>query len=122
MDNKQLMEETLAEAYQYSRKLSDACNTINDCFQGGREQEAGALFHQFLDGLGWISEAFHLTHPLQIEKGIDIDLKKLPEVLRPLEEAWQNQDYGLVGDVLVYEIQPMIEGWNVELYKIDSLG
>lgn len=122
MDDRQLMQETLQEIQGYGGKLVSACSTINSHFQQGRKQEGIELLHQFIEGVGWVSGALYLTKPLQSERSISIDLSQLPKVLDPLVTALQNKDYGLIGDILLYEFQPMLGRWSQELEQKLTIG
>jgi hypothetical protein len=113
----QLMNQALNEAQIYGEELMDTCSTISGHFQFGRNNEGIEMLRSFLDGIGCISQAIHLTQPVHQEKGLKIDLSELPDVLEPLVEALENQDYGLVGDILTYEVAPILEKWSSELEK-----
>jgi len=116
-NDKQLMIRALSEARVFGEELKAACATISGHFQVGRNDQGAELLKGFLEGIGCISQAIHLTQPIQEEKGLKIELSELPDVLGPLVDALENQDFGLVGDILTYEVAPVLDRWSVELEK-----
>ena len=113
----QLMTQALNEAHVYGEELRTACSTISGHFQFGRQDQGIELLRGLLEGIGCISQAIHLTQPIHGVKGLDIDLTELSDVLGPLVEALENEDYGLVGDILKYEVVPVLDKWSMELKK-----
>jgi hypothetical protein len=75
------------------------------------------MLTELLEGIGWISQALHLTYPVQIEKKLAINLSELPKTLNPLVTALGNKDYGLIGDILIFEVQPLLTKWSEELRR-----
>jgi hypothetical protein len=120
MEQQALMRETLEEAYLYCGKLASACGLMSEYFQSGQTEEGIHLFSQFTKGLEWMLEALKLTGPMREQLEIAIDMENVPKVLQPLEEAWENRDFGLISDVLTYEIQPLFEEWRLQLAKITN--
>jgi hypothetical protein len=116
-DNNQLMSQAISEAYAYGEELRQACSTIGDHFQLGRREEGIHLLQGFLEGIGCISQAIHLTRPIHEEKGLEFELTELQEILAPLVEALEDQDFSLVGDILAYEVEPVLGRWTAELRK-----
>jgi len=114
-EQQELMEQALRETCQYSHQLSEACTKISSDFRGGREDEGLKTLSQFLQGVGWMSQALHLTYPAQQEKKLSIDLAELPRSLDPLVTALGDKDYGLISDILTFEIQPLLKRWTTEL-------
>jgi hypothetical protein len=111
----ELMEQALRETCQYSHQLAEACTKISADFLGGREDEGLRTLTQFLEGVGWMSQALHLTYPAQQENQLSIDLAELPRSLDPLVTALGDKDYGLISDILTFEIQPLLQKWTAEL-------
>lgn len=117
MNQKKIMRQTINEAQLYGEKLAAVCPTISQYFQHGKKQEGISLLGQFIEGVEWFSYAVHLTEPLQAERDVCIDFNQLPGSLDPLVEALENQDYGLVADILLHEVQPILRSWSTELSK-----
>ena len=113
----QLMTQALSEAHVYGEELRTTCSTISGHFQFGRQEQGIELLRGFLEGIGCISQAIHLTQPIHEATGLNIELSELPDVLGPLVEALENKDYGLAGDILTFEIAPVLDKWSLELRK-----
>jgi hypothetical protein len=117
MVDRELLEEALEQTLQYGSQLAETCSAVRDHFQQGRTEEGISLLKQFVEGMQLISYGLHLTQQLQRDKGIVIDLSRLPAALDPLVSALESKDYGLVGDILSYEIQPLLAAWSQEQAK-----
>ncbi|MFB3901885.1 MAG: hypothetical protein ACE15E_00390 [Acidobacteriota bacterium] len=113
----ELMLQAISEAQVYNQELSRACVEVHTHFQLGQFDEGIALLKRLLEGLGTVSEAIQLTHPVQAEKGLSLDLSALPLTLKPLVEALEHQDYGLAGDIVCYELRPLLDSWSAEFAK-----
>jgi hypothetical protein len=113
----ELMQQALGESHLYGLELVDACSQIADCFQQGNQQEGVQMLSQFLEGVCCISQAVQLTNPVHQEKNLAIDLAQLPPVLQPLVEALEQKDYRHIGDILTYEMRPLLSQWTEELGK-----
>jgi len=114
-DQRELMDQALQETCQYSHQLAEACSKISESLREGKEDEGLQTLSQLLEGIGWISQALHMTYPAQLEKKLSIDLAELPGTLDPLVSALGNKDYGLIGDILTFEVQPLLNKWTNEL-------
>jgi hypothetical protein len=111
------MEQALQETCQYGIQLAEACSKISRDFRVGREDEGLKTLTQLLEGIGWMSQALHLTYTAQLEKRLSINLAELPQRLDPLVSALGDKDYGLISDILTFEIQPLLSRWAKELSK-----
>jgi hypothetical protein len=117
MVDKELLEEALEQTLQYGSQLARTCSAVRDHFQQGRTEDGISLLKQFIEGMQLISYGLHLTQELQRDKGIVIDLSRLPAALDPLVNALESGDYGLAGDILSYDIQPLLAAWSKEQSK-----
>ena len=117
IEQREIMEQTIAEAHHYGRKLVNACSMISDCFQQGQQQEGIVVLGQLIEGMEWFSKAVYLTRPLHAESQIAINFGQFPEILHPLVEAMKNKDYTLLADLLCHEVQPVLHSWAEELGK-----
>jgi hypothetical protein len=114
-EQRELMEQALEETGRYGVQLVEACSKISDDFRGGKDNEGLKTLNQLLEGIGWMSQALHLTYPAQRERKLSINLSELPERLDPLVDALGDRDYGLISDILTFEIQPLLTRWTEEL-------
>jgi hypothetical protein len=116
-EQRELMDQALRETCQYGSELAEACSEISKSFRGGNEAEGIQTLTEFLEGIGWMSQALHLTYPAQVEKELSINLEELPQKLDPLVSALGNKDFGLISDILTFEIEPLLSRWTKELSK-----
>jgi hypothetical protein len=116
-EQRELMDQALRETCQYSNQLAEACSKISKDFRGGKEAEGIQTLSEFLEGIGWMSQALHLTYPAQVEKQLNINLQELPQKLDPLVSALGDKDFGLISDILTFEIEPLLSKWTKELSK-----
>jgi len=119
-EQRELMDQALRETCAYGNQLAEACSSICQDFRGGREDKGLETLTQFLEGIGWMSQALHLTYPAQVEKKLSINLADLPQKLDPLVSALGDKDYGLISDILTFEIQPLLTRWTKELGNGES--
>lgn len=113
MDNNQLAEETLIEANSYIKKVSLGINDIADNFMAGREDIALGGCVNLIDGLKWLIDVVELTQSVRERIGVEFpSLDNIKGILQELTNAFENSDYVLVGDLLNYELNPIIEDWK----------
>lgn len=98
--------EALKTASEYVEKLKAGVLTISDKINNGKEKEAFDLMAYLSDGLEWLMQVIILTKDAQKE---EIDIEQLNEKLRKVVEALNNEDFTLVGDMLQYEVLPVLE-------------
>ena len=67
-----------------------------------------------IDGIDYISKVVVLTKDVQKD---EISLDDLNEQLEAIIEAFENEDYILVGDLINYELLPIIENIQEEMKK-----
>jgi hypothetical protein len=115
---REMMDQALEQALAHSRELLAICPTITSQFTVGQDQQAIEQLRFLLSGLGFVSQALQLTYPLIEERGGSVSLDELPPKLEPLVEALENRDYPLVGDIVTYELEPILDRWSRSL---DSL-
>lgn len=116
----QLMQDALVEAYRHTRELQSLCTAAGASFSAGHDSEAMEQLRHILDGIGFIAQAIHLTSEAQRARGIAIDLTGLPGVLEPVVEALENRDFGALGDLVHYEIEPILGDWEERLEGLTS--
>lgn len=118
MEN-QLAKETLVDAAEYIKRLLGAIDDIVDKFLSGREDLALTDYVNFVEGIQWLFTVIQLTKDYVAELGLTvISDEKFVAVLNELIEAFENRDYVLVGDLLNYEIKPIIEKWDITFREI----
>lgn len=117
-DNEKMVTETLEEAGQYIDRFLDGLDSIAGSFLKGREDLALKDYLVFVEGLEWLMEVFRLTEPYWRARGIEFASREsVNQILTEIVEALENRDYVLVGDLMSYEIKPIVEKWN-ENFKL----
>jgi hypothetical protein len=116
-EQRELMDQALRETCQFGTQLAEACSKISQDFRGGNQTEGIQTLSELLEGIGWMSQALHLTYPAQLERQLSINLAELPQKLDPLVNALGNKDFGLISDILTFEIEPLLTRWTRELSK-----
>lgn len=115
------MVDVLGQIRGYLDQLTEGCGGIGEQFQNGQTDQGQALLAEFLEGISWVSEAFAVTGSVQREHGVEVDLQELSDALGPAIDALENKDYGLIGEVLQYEVKPVLRTWSRELRKIPEV-
>lgn len=103
MQNKK--KEILNTAYEYIDKLNNGIKIIVEKIQEGNEYEAIKLIPSVADGIDWLTQTIKVTEEVQKEP---ISIDNLNEQLESLVEAFENEDYILLGDLFNYEIMPIL--------------
>lgn len=119
-DLKPQMIETLKEIANYLDRLTVGCSQIRESLQGGRVDDGQLLLAEFLEGIHWVTQGISVSRAALADFGVEIDLTRLEAALGPATEALENQDYGLIGDVMEYEVQPVLRDWRNDLRKISK--
>jgi hypothetical protein len=99
--------ELLRTASDYIVNLKSGIIKAADCFQGGEDQSGFSLVVSISEGLNWLTQALEISKDA-LKEGISVD--ELNEKLEEIVEAMENQDTILVGDLLQYELFPIVEG------------
>lgn len=100
-------QEVLKTASEYIINLKSGIKEAAELFQSYDETEGSALFYKVIDGLQWIMDVQVLTKISTNEEILEIN-KNFKTVI----DAFENEDYVLVGDLLFYEIMPIMD--NIE--------
>jgi hypothetical protein len=119
-DQERLMQDAIDQAYRHTRELQSLCAASCAEFSAGQDDRGIARLRQILDGIGCIAQAIHVTSAVQRARGVEIDLTRLPGVLQPVVEALENRDYVSLGDVVSYEIAPILSDWTEKLGDLSS--
>lgn len=104
--------ELLNSLDEYLIKLKDGILKAVNYIQEGREQNAIQIIPNISEGLDWVIQAVSLTRDVQKDK---IDISDISEHVKEVVEAFENEDYILVGDLFEYEIGPILERIEYEI-------
>lgn len=101
--------ETMEIAKPYIDKMKSGIQEAIKLFEEGKNNEAVEICSFIEEGSNWISEVARLTKDIQSKNLEEIELdSKIVE----LAEAYENEDYILMSDLLQYEILPIITEWE----------
>jgi uncharacterized protein YicC (UPF0701 family) len=109
MELKQQQIEAMQTASEYIENVIAGVNSAVEKFQAGEESEGSNLVAALVDGLDWLFQVIVRTREIQEEP---IETDEMNEKLKELIEAFENGDYILVGDLLEYEVLPILESWS----------
>lgn len=98
--------QTLRESREYLDRLILGIEEVSKVIQEGNEILGIKKIIPIFDGIEYISNAITLTKGIQKDK---IELDDLNEQLNEILEAFENEDYILIGDLLSYELLPVME-------------
>jgi hypothetical protein len=107
------LREIMVSIKKYIENAVKEISSLADGFYRGTDNDTWIKFQQFIEGIEWINSgaaivaknAKALSEADKYVKTVSEILNKLPE----LEEAINNSDYVLIGDLLNYEIIPVLE-------------
>jgi hypothetical protein len=100
--------ELLLNLKDYGEKLFSGIIKASEFFQSYDEANGSELMINIIDGLQWFIDA---TVSCSIFSNED-DLININDKFKELVEAFENQDYVLIGDLLQYELLPIIQKIN----------
>ncbi|HEX3032257.1 MAG TPA: hypothetical protein VHS59_08450 [Bacillota bacterium] len=119
MFNRELAKDTLVDAADYIQIVVESVGDASDKFLAGRDDQGLAVINSLVEGIGWLIQVIELTQPLWQE--YEADFKGVPQIGQVVTEmigALENRDYVLVGDLLCYELKPVLEGWSSGLEEL----
>lgn len=98
--------EALKTADEYLDKLKSGINKAVNLFANDKQERGCDYLALISKGIEWIVEVVSLTKESQKE---EIEIQNINEHLESIVEALENEDYTLVGDLLNYEVLPILE-------------
>ncbi|MGL4761235.1 MAG: hypothetical protein ACRCWG_07210 [Sarcina sp.] len=101
--------EILKSVSEYILKLNIAIEDASTYMDNDKVREGYDLVTKISDGLVWVIDVINLTEDLNGEKKL---VDKILEYSMEIIEAIEENEYILVGDLLKYEIRPILENIN----------
>ncbi|WP_097025890.1 hypothetical protein [Clostridium peptidivorans] len=98
--------EVLNTAKDYMINLNNAIVRAAEYLQNGDYFNGTDLIISITDGLEWIVQLVTLRKDIYEE---DMEVNKFTDNVKEVVEAFENEDYVLIGDLLQYEISPIVE-------------
>lgn len=122
---KDLVNETLVSAYDYISNVIGVLKTMAEEFYHGPKSETWEQFSNLFEGIQWINGTQIKIDSIKNLEKIVIDysiwnqyvqiIKSLNTQFLELEKAMVSQDHVLIGDLLIYEIFPVLENAEEKL-------
>ena len=97
------MNDLLTTLNDYLSKLIPAVKECANHYQSGKLNEGSSLLVSMIEGLNW---AIGVAANVQVQ---DINVEEINTKLNEIVKAFENEDYILVGDLLEYEISPVMQ-------------
>lgn len=99
--------EAFESAVHYIGRIQSGVPKIVESFQSGREDLGANMMIDLIGGIQWMVNLVTLTNEhLKVE---ETKVECLNTTLSQLNIAYENLDYVLIGDVLEYELLPVID-------------
>lgn len=117
MDDK-IVYESLETLNEYLDKLIPGVEAVVQAFRMQEDSKALSLFTQLLEGLQWTLDVVVLTEPTLWKNGININVEKVQDVLKEINEAFEHQDFVLLPDILEYELLEAFNDWKQGLSRM----
>lgn len=109
------MIEVLKTTDEYLTKLENAILNIIGKIESGNEMEGIKDIALVADGIGWVLDAVNSTKPVQKQ---EIEFEDINEFISEIIESVENEDYVLTGDLLNYEILPILQRIHSNIKEI----
>lgn len=101
--------ETIEIAKPYIGRMKSGIQQAINLFVNGKNSEAVEMCSFIEEGSNWLSEVARLTKDIQSR---NLEENELDCKIDELAEAYENEDYTLMCDLLQYEILPIIAEWD----------
>lgn len=103
--------ETIQSVREFGGKLALGILKTSESYQSYDESKGAELMISIIDGLQWYMDAAVKHSALNTKD----EINDVNDKFKDLVEAFENQDFVLIGDLLQYEVLPIIEDINNKL-------
>jgi hypothetical protein len=104
-----MQRDSMQMAKEYIDKFLPGIDKATESFRLGNNDEGVEICSYVEEGLQWLIEIARLTKDVQSE---EMDEALMEEKSDMLVEAYENEDFTLMGDILEFEIKPILTKWN----------
>jgi hypothetical protein len=111
--------ETIEIAKPYVDKMKNGIQEAIKLFEEGKNNEAVEICSFIEEGSSWLSEVARLTKDIQSK---NLEETELDSKIDELAEAYENEDYTLMSDLLQYEILPIIIEWEKVITAVQNIN
>jgi hypothetical protein len=119
-----LFEEAIEDGREYLPRLRNGLSEVALLLQEGREGEGISLFIDSIEGLEWFGSVLAAAACFNVAMVADNDHENLAvryrHILADLLGAWENRDMVLIGDLLEFEIVPIIETFMDRMVQVQE--
>jgi|WetSurMetagenome_2_1015567.scaffolds.fasta_scaffold292912_2 hypothetical protein len=123
-----IADNSISEALDYLDRVEAAIPSLSNTFQTSPNSEAFQHLRQLYEGLYWLNlllDKLKANFQKDFEKAIVQGIpaaeqhQKFIAILKQLIESQERRDFGLISDLLQYEISPLVSVWR-EMFLILS--
>lgn len=107
--------EVLESVYEYLPRFKDGINELAKNLAIRVTAKEREVIVQVVDGLQWLLDAFRLTKEIQTT---EIDTQLVRPLIVEMCDAIENDDMILLGDLLEYELTPIVENWEEQVHVL----
>lgn len=124
---KEFVNDILLSAESYINRATPELGTLSEEFFDNPNADSWSRFSQLIEGLQWLTDMLTLIgdsngKPLNWARYVEVS-NDMKGILKNLEEALQNEDHVLIGDLIQYEIIENFKALGEEIQKsIDVEG
>lgn len=119
MKIEQLVNETILSTYEYIKNSVNALSVLADEFYSMPDTSTWERLIALFEGIQWLIKSLAQIDGLENLESVIINYSvwneyvktvvELGQLIPELEQAMLNKDNVLIGDILLYEIQPVFE-------------
>ena len=114
-----LLAETMVSAGDYLERAQPEVEKLGGEFYQGPTEESWQKFAQLLEGLQWLLEVVTTIESCQPGKQTILGRgAEFGQKIQMLQDALQNSDHVLLGDLLQYEISPLFSTLEKEIKEL----
>ncbi len=120
----EMLRDVLLTAEEYLEQALPEIELLAAEFYQGPSEESWARFQQLLEGVEWLNQLVTMIDQNKAKPGnwqdYTVMVDRLRDELQNLEEALENQDYVVMGDLLNYEIIPCFQEFRAIIKKTNT--
>jgi hypothetical protein len=122
----QLAKQTILTLESHLVEAIPEMKRIADDFYKQPDQDTWLQLNQVLESIQWVEQTCqHTSKILNETSGLSFDVSHLfhrKEILESLLEAMNNKDTVLIGDLINYELTPLLESIQQTIIKVIDIG
>lgn len=106
---------------EYLEGFIPAVIELSDHFYGELTENHWNTFAHFIEGLSWIVKSLEFIELLtdgETDNNNNNTLKELEMIISNLEHALNQKEHVLVGDLIQYELIPLLQNYKSKIYNL----